>query len=56
MHISAFMMDFTVSHNFWYVAFQVHSVLTDVSCLSASHTSALLNKRQPASIVNIILS
>ena len=38
------MMDFALSNNFWYVAFQVHSVLTDVSCLSALHTPAVLGQ------------
>ena len=44
MHSSAFMMDFDLLNNFWYVAFQVHSVLTNVSCFSALHTSSVLEE------------
>ena len=32
---------------FWYVAFQVHSVLADVSFLNDSHTSAVLRENLP---------
>ena len=44
MYVSAFMMNFALLNNFWYVAFQVHPVLTDVSCHSASHMSAVLGE------------
>ena len=37
-------IDFSLSNNFWYIAFKVHSVLTDVYCLSNTHTSAVLGE------------
>ena len=44
MHGSAFMIAFALSNNYWQFAFQVNSDLTDVSCLSASHTSVVLGE------------
>ena len=44
MHASSFIIDFALSNNFYYVAFQVHPVLTDFNHLSASHTSAELGE------------
>ena len=43
-HASSLMIDFALLNSFWYVAFQVHSVLTDVSCLSDSQISAVLGE------------
>ena len=38
------MIDFALVNSFWYVALQVHSVLTDVSFLSDSQTSVVLGE------------
>ena len=38
------MIAFALLNIFWYVAFQVHSVLTDVSFLSDLHVSAVLGE------------
>ena len=44
LHFSSFVMGFALSNNFWYIAFLIHSVLTDVSCLCALQISAVLGE------------
>ena len=36
------MTDFALLNSFWYAAFLVHSVLTDIFCLSDSEMPAVL--------------
>ena len=45
------MTDFLLSNNVGYVAFQVHSVLTDVNCLSASQMFAVLEENLPEYLI-----
>ena len=42
IHASSLMITFVLLNIFWYVAFQVLSVLTDMSFLSGSHLPAVL--------------
>ena len=42
--LSSFMIDFSLSSNFWYVPFQVHSVWIDVNFQSVSYTFAVLGE------------
>ena len=42
IHASLLMNAFAFLNILWYVAFQVHSVLADVSFLNGSHVSAVL--------------
>ena len=44
IHVSSFMTDIALFNSFWYIAFQVHSGLTDISFLSDSQMSAVLGE------------
>ena len=44
---SSFMINFALSIIFWYVVFQVHSVLFDISFLRDSQVSAVLGDILP---------
>ena len=51
IHASSLMIAFALLNIFWYIAFQVHSVFTDVSFFSGLHVSAMLGDNLPKIII-----
>ena len=47
MHALSLIISFASANIFWYVTFNIHSVLADINFFSDSHTSTVLGENLP---------